>query len=306
MNFSMDCYSDILSGIFPSITIPFVDGRVDYGQLISNIEKYNEYNLGGYMTLGGNGEYLGLTPYETTNIVRTIVSASKPGRPIVAGTGRESAEATIEFIRHIAGMGVDIASIITPFYYAKYLKDENLIAYFEKIADESPIPIIIYNSPSYAAGVSISPDAILKLSRHENIVGMKNSSSRETSDYISLVGKDSNFSFHAGRIADFYRDYKHGAVGATLSMADYWPQDCINMYALLQQGRNDEAAEMCARIDRAGKAGASAYGVPGVKYAMDIAGFYGGESRLPLIPLSDIQKEQIKKSFALKEETKVL
>ena len=94
-------YRGIMSGIFPSITTPFTNGQVDYTRLKSNVERYNGFDLGGYMILGGNGEYLGLTPDETVNVARTIVSVSKKGRTVVAGAGRESAHATIEFIKII-------------------------------------------------------------------------------------------------------------------------------------------------------------------------------------------------------------
>ena len=288
----------ILSGIFASITTPFVDGGIDYGLLRSNIERYNEFDLGGYMILGGNGEYLGLTPDETRKVAKTIISAKKTGRPVVAGAGRESAEATIEFIKEIADIGADIASVITPFYYAKHMTDEKLVAYYNKIADESPIPVLIYNSPLYAAGVEISPLAVSKLSGHENIAGLKNSSGREISDYAAVTGGNENFCFHTGRVSDLCRDYKQAAVGATLSAADYWPQACIEVYRLLEQGMDGEAERLCLRIGKAAGEGASAYGVAGVKYAMDVAGFYGGEPRLPLLPLNEKQKERVRISFA--------
>lgn len=292
-------YRELLSGIFPSITTPFVNGKIDYGLLRANVEKYNEYELGGYMILGGNGEYLGLTPDETIRSADTIIKSKKSERPIVAGVGRESAEATIEFIKSIADLGVDIASIITPFYYAKYMTDDMLVAYCSKIADESPIPVLIYNSPSYAAGVEISPKAVARLSSHQNIAGMKNSSGRQISDYVAAVGANDRFCFHSGKVAVLCRDIKQGAVGATLSAANYWPQSCIKVYELLKQGRYSEAEELCTRLDTAARGGASAFGVPGVKYAMDIAGFYGGEPRLPLLPLNEKQKEQVRTSFKL-------
>lgn len=292
-------YRELLNGIFPSITTPFVNGKIDYGILRANVEKYNEYDLGGYMILGGNGEYLGLTPDETKKSAETIVKAKKSGRPVVAGTGRESAEATIEFIKSMADLGVDIASIITPFYYAKYMTDEMLVAYYSKIADESPIPVLIYNSPAYAAGVEISPKAVARLSGHQNIAGMKNSSGRQISDYAAAVGANDRFCFHSGKVGALCRDIKQGAVGATLSAANYWPQSCIKVYRLLKQGRDSEAEELCMSIDSAAREGASAFGVPGVKYAMDIAGFYGGEPRLPLLPLNEKQKEQVRTSFKL-------
>ena len=282
-----------LGGIFPSITTPFTDGRVNTEQLADNIEKYNGLALGGYMILGGNGEYLGLTPKETRTVAETITQNAREGVTIVAGAGRESADATVAFIRDIADLRIDIASVITPYYYAKYIGEENLIAYYTRVADLSPIPILIYNSPSYAAGVTISPQAAGKLSRHENIVGMKNSSGVPISEYISEVAEEETFFFHSGKAARCYRDLCDGAVGATLSMAIYWPEVCIQLYDLFTQGKHNEAQRLGKQIEMLNSAGPSKYGVPGVKYAMGLRGYHGGETRLPLLPLSEAEKAQL-------------
>ena len=191
-------YESKLSGIFPSITTPFLRGEVCRQHLKRNIIRYNELPLGGYMILGGNGEYLGLTEKETFQIVETITSNTKAGRTIVAGAGRESAEATVSFIKRLARWDIDIASVITPFYYAKYMSEANLTEYFLKIADESPIPVLLYNSPDYAAGVEITPEMVSVLSRHENIVGMKNSSKRDLSEFIQAVDCGETFFFPHG------------------------------------------------------------------------------------------------------------
>lgn len=286
-----------LSGIFPSITTPFVDDEVAYELLACNIQKYNALELGGYMILGGNGEYLGLTEKETHQVVETILSNKKPGRTVIAGAGRESAKVTIDFIKSIAGYGIDIASVITPFYFAKKMCDENLIAYYQKVADSSPIPVLIYNSPAYAAGVEISPFAVSVLSRHENIVGMKNSSGRELSDYTVAVNAGDAFYFHAGKAATCYKAFEQGAVGATLSLAIFWPEACMKLYALLKDGKQKEAERLGGQFACINKEGASKYGVPGIKYAMDLRGYFGGEPRLPLLPLTANQKEDIEKSF---------
>ena len=285
-------YRQKLSGIFPSITTPFIDDNVNYAGLASNIQKYNELDLGGYMILGGNGEYLGLTDREAHRIVETIMAEKKPGRTVVAGAGRESARATLDFIKSIAGYGVDVASVITPFYFGKHMRDQNLIDYYRKVADASPIPVLIYNSPDYAAGVEISPYAVSVLSRHGNIVGMKNSSHRELSDYTAQISEETVFYFHAGRAAVCLRDLMQGAVGATLSMAIYWPEQCIRLYRLFSEGRRREAEELGGQLAQASTI--SKYGVPGVKCAMELAGYVGGEPRLPLLPLTLEQREEIK------------
>jgi 4-hydroxy-2-oxoglutarate aldolase len=283
---------EMLSGIFPSITTPFAGDDIDDEKLAYNVRKYNEIDLGGYMILGGNGEYLGLTPVETRRAVETITQAAAPGRTIVAGVGRESAEATIDLIHSIADLPVDIASIITPFYFAKQMHGENLIAYFTKIADNSPIPVLIYNSPAYAAGVEISPEVIRVLCCHENIVGMKNSSLRPISEYVQAIPAGENFHFHSGKAARCFGDLQSGAVGATLSMAIYLPELCSELYRLFAEGRMDEAQRVNETIQRYNKIGPSQYGVAGVKYAMDLRGYFGGDPRLPLLPMTDAQKAQ--------------
>jgi 4-hydroxy-2-oxoglutarate aldolase len=288
-------YEVKLSGIFPSITTPFLGDKVNLHQLEQNIRKYNELPLGGYMILGGNGEYLGLTEKETVQIVETILSNAKTGRTIVAGAGRESAEATISFIKRLAEWNIDFVSVITPFYYAKYMTEASLTAYFLKIADESPIPVLLYNSPDYAAGVEITPEMVSVLSRHENIVGMKNSSKRDISEFIRAVKAGETFYFHTGKAARACRDLLSGAVGATLSMAIFWPEACAELYRNLRQGRLNEATEWNQRIQRLSKAGLSSYGVPGVKYTMDLRGYFGGEARLPLLPLTGEEKADIKR-----------
>lgn len=284
-------YQQKLSGIFPSITTPYINDNVNCSALTSNINKYNELDLGGYMILGGNGENLGLTDKEAHQIVETIMEAKKAERTIVAGVGRESAKATVDFIKSIAGYGVDIASVITPFYFGKHMHDENLIRYYEQVADGSPIPVLIYNSPDYAAGVEISPEAISVLSRHENIVGMKNSSKREISKYTSKISEDTEFYFHAGRMATCLRDFHQGAVGATLSVAIYWPEKCINLYKLYIEGKYEEADALSEELSIT--SAVSKYGVAGVKYAMTLTGFVGGEPRLPLLPLTTEQKQEV-------------
>ena len=286
-------YLEMLSGIFPSITTPFVNGEVEQAKLAFNIQRYNQLDLGGYMILGGNGEYLGLTEKETFGIVETILKNAKANRTIIAGAGKESAKATVDYIKALAQYDIDIASVITPFYFGKHMHDQNLIAYYEKVADASPIPVLIYNSPDYAAGVDISPQAISVLSRHENIVGMKNSSKSEIAIYTSEISEDTEFYFHAGRMATCFRDLQQGAVGATLSVAIYWPERCIKLYKLYVEGRYKEADSLSEQL--ALTAAVSKYGVAGVKYAMELAGYVGGEPRLPLLSLTTEQKEEIKR-----------
>ena len=127
---------------------------------------------------------------------------------------------------------------------------------------------------------------------------MKNSSGRPISEYADAVAPGAAFYFHSGKAARCYEDLLQGAVGATLSMAIYYPEICIQLYALVKEGRLDEAAKVSEEIKRFNAVGPSQYGVPGVKYAMDLRGYYGGEPRLPLLPLTETEKAQQKNIFS--------
>lgn len=286
-----------LSGIFVPLTTPFAHEKISYSKITGNVEKFNETGLKGYMVLGGNGEYLGLTERESVKVLKTVVKARDKSKTVVAGTGRESAYATLEFIKKAADVGAQFASIITPFYYAKRMSDEALEAYYERIADLSPLPLVIYNSPEYAAGVAVSPKVIAVLSGHENIVLMKNSSDESFARYIEVLSDRSPFYIHVGRIKNLYAGLSEGAIGATLSMANYVPELCCMAYESFTAGQFEKAKEVCEKLKKINQA-VSANGVSGVKYAMSLTGFEGGELRLPLMPLKEDQKANIKNCLA--------
>ena len=287
-----------LNGIFPTITTPFVNHEVDYAQLRANIEKYNEFDLTGYKLLGSNAEYLGLTPDETIKVLRTVVAANTKKRTLVAGADRESVEAALDFIRIIADIGVDIASVMTPRFYARHMSDDSFVSYYTKIADDSPIPILIYIPPTSSSAPEMSAKALATLSKHENIIAVKVSSKRGISEYRSAVDAAADFLFLGGKIGNIVRDFEAGIVGAILSVADYWPQACIDLYRLFCEEQFDEAHKLCENIYTAYKEGPAKFGVAGVKYAMDLAGFFGGDPRLPLLALTDEQKSCISESFS--------
>lgn len=289
-------YKKRLSGIFVPLTTPFYNEKIHLAQLEENILRYNETALAGYMILGGNGEYLGLTEEESLQVLHTIIKNKAKDITAVAGTGRESAYATIEFIKKAADKGAEFASIITPFYYVKVMSDEALIRYYETIADQSPLPLVVYNSPEYAAGVKVSQDCIRRLSMHENIVLMKNSSIDSMLSYTSAIPKESNFYFHVGRVVKLFEGLSEGAIGATLAISNYLPALCCEAYHAFVSGQKEKSRQLCERLGKINKA-VSPNGVAGVKYAMSLLGIPSGETRIPLLPVKEEKKGLIRASL---------
>jgi 4-hydroxy-2-oxoglutarate aldolase len=184
----------LLKGVFAPITTPFDDEQnILVNRLIGNIEKYNQTSLKGYMPLGSNGEFQGLTDEESVKVLKAVYQYKAKDKTIVAGCGRESAYKTVEFIRKIADCGLNFAFILPPHYFVDKMSDDALELYYTYIADRSPVPVIIYNAPKFASGILISESLVRILSGHPNIVAMKNSSMHPTESYVKAIASDNDF-----------------------------------------------------------------------------------------------------------------
>jgi 4-hydroxy-2-oxoglutarate aldolase len=287
-----------LKGVFAPITTPFDHNQgILLDKIISNIEKYNQTSLRGYMPLGSNGEFQGLTDDESVQILKTVCKYKSKDKTIVAGCGRESAYKTVEFIKKISDCGLDFAFILPPHYFVNKMNDEALELYYTYIADRSPVPIIIYNAPKFASGILISESLISTLSKHPNIVAMKNSSMHPTASYMRAIEPDQEFFLIAGNIKTFYEGLCHGAIGGVLSTATYMPEYCCELYDHYVNGRLKEAFDIHLFLNKLSSETIGLHGVAGVKLGMDIRGLYGGKVRLPLLSAPEHEVQRITRYF---------
>ena len=165
-----------LSGIFPPITTPFdSEGGLQLDQFKANLERWAEFGLGGLTVLGSNGESPFLSDEEKLLLVRESRPLIGRNKAMIVGAGRESTRACMQFIRKIADLGADYALVGTPCYFKSAMTDDVLFGHFGRIADSSPIPVLIYNVPQFT-GINTSAGLVERLSRHERIAGIKESS----------------------------------------------------------------------------------------------------------------------------------
>ena len=161
-------------GIFPPIPTPFINGNIGYDELAANIEKWNKTGLKGLVAMGSNGEYIYLSAEEKRKFVEKVVEITPDHMLVIAGTGCESTRETIELTRDCAARGVHAALVVTPHYYGGRMNEAVLQAYFTAVADQSPIPILLYNVPKFTH-INMTAGLVAQLSRHPNIVGIKDS-----------------------------------------------------------------------------------------------------------------------------------
>jgi 4-hydroxy-2-oxoglutarate aldolase len=282
-----------LSGIFPALTTPFAaDGSVSLADLKHNIQLYNRTGLAGYVVIGSTGESVMLSRGEIEGILASVKVAAAPGKKLIAGTGAESTAETIERTKRAAEIGYDAALVKTPYYYKPAYKPEVLIAHYRRIADASPIPVLLYSVPQFT-GIALEAPEVAALAEHPNIIGIKESSGNVQRVCEIIAAVPPAFQVLVGSAATIYPSIVLGARGGILALASALPEKCVALYDLVRAGHHERAREQQAMLMRASKLVVSELGIAGVKFAMDQRGYRGGIPRLPLQPLQNEQKTRV-------------
>jgi len=285
-----------LSGVFAPVVTPFRSDELALDDLRFNLRKLNDTDLAGYLALGSNGEFRSLSDKEQNQILE-VFAEEKGDKVVMVGTGCESTRQTIEKSKLVSEMGFDYVSILTPSYFSKRIDGATLQGFYKQVADSVDIPVLLYNAPGFAGGVQIPPQTVLELSRHPNIVGMKDSSPTGPAKFLTRLDVAEDFHVLAGSANFFYPSLHLGAAGGMLSLANALPGPCCDLYRLFTQGEYDDAKELYFRLARLNQAVSGAWGVAGVKAAMDITGFKGGQPRHPLKGLTDEAKERVSQTI---------
>jgi len=282
------------SGVYPALTTPFAaDGSVSVEAIRGNIERYNATGLAGYTVIGSTGESVLLSRKEIDTVWAAVKEAASPGKKLIAGTGAESTAETIERTKRAAELGYHAALVKTPYYYKPVYKSENYIAHYRKVADASPIPVLLYSVPQFT-GVSLEAAEVAALCQHPNIVGIKESSGhvQRIAEMVDAASK--SFQVLTGSASMLFPSMTVGASGAILALASALPELCVSVYDAVRSGDLRKARELETHILPASKFIVSQGGIPGVKYAMDLVGYRGGNPREPLLPASDSLKTAIR------------
>jgi 4-hydroxy-2-oxoglutarate aldolase len=279
-----------VSGVFAPITTPFVNEDVSVNHLKENVKKYSQTPLNGFLVLGSNGESKSLTEDEKLKVLEIVLQEKATHQLVMAGTGYESTRQTIAFSKKVQQLGADIVSLVTPSYFKKSLSDDALIGYYTQVADALSIPVFAYNAPGFT-GLTLSTKVIEAISQHPNIGGMKDTSPAGLAKYIEVCAED--FDILAGTMNTLFIGLSLGASGGVISLANAFPEPCCALYEAYTDGDRDNARKLHSRLFRLNQSVSGASGVAGVKYAMELGGYFGGNPRLPLLPIKENDKERI-------------
>ncbi|KAG8273461.1 4-hydroxy-2-oxoglutarate aldolase, mitochondrial [Homalodisca vitripennis] len=178
-----------LDGVFVPLTTPFNLPRqeINYEKLNFNLNKYEKIPFAGYVVAGSNGEAPYLVPEERIELVRQVRRTVDKSKSVIGGATHESTKIACELCKEMAKVGADGVLVMAPFYFKKRMTDEAIMNHYTRVADESPIPVVIYNMP-FVTGIDISIPVLAKLAHHPNIRGVKDGDKKKEANLLySLI-----------------------------------------------------------------------------------------------------------------------
>ncbi|KAI0897044.1 dihydrodipicolinate synthetase family protein [Annulohypoxylon nitens] len=260
-----------------------------------------EAGVAGLVVHGSNGEAVHLSQDERSLVIKTTRAALDQAdhhlMPLIAGCGAQSTRETIQLCQDAAEAGANYVIILPPAYYGGLLNTSKIVKHFCDVADSSPIPVMIYNYPGACSGLDLSSDAIIEISKHPNVAGVKLTCGN-TGKLARIVDGAKTGFFVAGGSADFIlQGLVVGGNGTIAGTANLVPRACVRICELYRAGELKEARRLQAIVAKADWI-AIQTGFAGVKAALQQFEGYGGEPRKPCGLPSSEQMDMITNGFA--------
>lgn len=275
------------SHIMTAMVTPFdKDGNVDYELLKKLIDHLLSTGTDGILASGTTGEGPTLTEEEKIELIEKTVEYVAGRVPVVAGTGSNNTKATIEYTNKVAKIdGVDAALVVVPYYNKP--DQAGMIAHFTAVADNVALPIVMYNIPG-RTGVTMEVKTIAELSKHQNIIGIKDCTGIVNMAEIVANTPDDFLAF-TGEDADALAARNVGAQGVISVASHLFGKEISQMYAANSKGDNEIAGELMRDLTPKMKALFSHPSPSPVKAALNHVGIEVGGCRLPILALDDAQ-----------------
>ena len=284
----------MFNGIYTPVITPFTkDEKIDFEKMEHNLNKWGDTGLDGIVILGSNGEFVYLSEKEKEEVINFAVKNFNNDKKKIVGVSNESTVHTVSAAKRAADMGADAVLVLPPHYYKGAMKDEILFRYFSDVADNSPVPVMLYNMPGNT-GINLSSALITRLSKHPNIAGIKDTGGNIVQIAETVRNTDDDFAVFAGNTGYLMAALCVGARGATLALANILPDECCKLVNLVKENRIDEARKQQQKLLKINTLVTGKYGVSGLKAAMDMLGYEGGYPRRPLLEAGKEAKDEIK------------
>ena len=287
-----------LTGIFASIPTPFDHrGDVYTTKIRHNVERWNRTSLSGYLVCAAAGEGALLTSQEKVQVWEQVAATAKSGAVLLAATGAESVRETIQLSDRAAEIGYSAAVVAPPrrATVAARLSETHRV-YYQAVADAIRLPVIVENV-AHGGDTCLSPETLRLLARHPNIAAVWDGSGAAGGCGSSVDRASREVQTLAGDACLLAPSLEAGVLGAILDFASAAPFLCLSAEEAVRTRQLAAAAELQELITSAARALSTQYGIAGLKYALDVQGYYGGPPRLPGLPISADERKQVEDLF---------
>lgn len=287
----------IPGGVLAPVATTFdANGELDLAGFRANMEYYATSRLDGVVIMGSNGEYTLLDEAEKVRLIEAGVEAVGGRKIVMAGTGVESTRGTIALTKRAAELGADFALVNTPHYYRPRYDHAANLKHYQTVAEASPIPVIVYVMAAYT-GVDLSSALVAELSKHPNIVGVKDSGGNAPKVAEMVANSAPGFGVLAGSASFLYPALCLGATGGILALANVTPDLCADIRDAYVAGDHERARALQFRALAPNAAVTARHGIPGLKVALDHVGLHGGDPRPPMLPLNDKDAADVRRAI---------
>lgn len=282
--------SPLFTGCATALVTPFLpDGTLDEAALRRLIARQSAAGMDALVLLGTTGEPCTLTMSERERVIE--IGLDEAGSlPVIVGTGANDTRKAIEYARQALSLGATGQLSVTPYY--NKATQTGLLRHYEAILDACPLPMILYNVPS-RTGVCIKPETAVKLSRHSLIAGIKEASGDFTL-IADLLAQSGMMPVYCGNDDLIWPMMAMGAVGAVSVVSNVAPQRTLAVTRAALAGHVSEAAAAQKDILPLIRALFAQVNPIPVKAALSMLGLCGDVLRLPLTPMEEPHREQLR------------
>ncbi|MDC0032204.1 4-hydroxy-tetrahydrodipicolinate synthase [Pelagibacteraceae bacterium] len=280
----------MFKGVFTALLTPFKSGELDEVSFRSFIDFQIESGIHGLVPVGTTGESPTVSHDEHKLAVEICIDQANKKVPVIAGTGSNNTAEAIELTNHACEKGADAALVVTPYYNKP--NQEGLYAHYKAIAENSDIPIVIYNIPGRSI-VDMNLETMNKLFQIKNIIGVKDATSdiSRVFKYKCIIGDSFNQLSGEDATTLAYMTYGgHGSISVTSNIA---PKLCSDFMNLCLVGKFDEASKINDKLMKLHECLFLEPSPGPVKYAAEKLGLMSSELRLPLVEISKNTKDRV-------------
>jgi 4-hydroxy-2-oxoglutarate aldolase len=283
-----------LTGIFGPVVTTFDDasGELASGPFRANIKAHIASGLAGVLVAGSTGEAALLDEDERLRLTELARPLVPDDRWLFTGTGAESTRECVRRSKDAAERGADAVLVVPPHYYGTSMTEDALWAHYSRVADESPVPVMLYNIPKYTH-LQLGATLVHALAEHPNIFGIKDSTGDMMQLRAYLEAQSDTFTVLTGHAGTLLDAIGYGARGGVLAVALFAAPLIFDLMDALAHSDGVTASEIQARVRPIAKEIVAELGPPGIKVAMDLVGLTGGLPRGPLRPLGTAERERV-------------